>query len=76
MESPLGVKLRDLGFDSIWAFLDQHGFTTLDAFRAAVNFPSLIPVGFHDFLLASAGIDDKWPIAYRVAAAEAFEQCS
>jgi hypothetical protein len=70
MESPLGIKLRERGFDSLWSFLDEHGFTNLDAFRAAIDFPSLIPVGFHDFLLASADVDDNWCIAFRVAAAD------
>ncbi|MCR9118460.1 MAG: hypothetical protein NXI22_16105 [bacterium] len=70
MESPLGLKLRERGYDSFWAFLAQHGFTTLDEFRTVVDFPSLIPVGFHDFLIASADIENQWHVAYRVASAE------
>ncbi|MEM6474419.1 MAG: hypothetical protein AAF802_33105, partial [Planctomycetota bacterium] len=70
MESPLGLKLREAGFDSLWSFLTAHGFTNLDSFRSTIGFDSLIPVGFHDFLLASADIDDNWPVAFRVAAAD------
>lgn len=70
MESPLGHKLREQGYTTFWAYLDQNGFVDLDAFRHAISFCSLIPAGFYDFLLACAGMDNRWRDAFCVAAAD------
>lgn len=70
MRSPLGLKLVALGYPSLWAFVEQHGFTSVDDFKAQIDFPSLAPVGFYDFLTACAQQDSRWNLAFRLAAAD------
>lgn len=70
MDSPLGAKLRALGFSSFWEYLQQMGFTDLESFKSAIGFPTLVPIGFYDFLDASAKNDGQYILAVRVAASD------
>jgi hypothetical protein len=68
MTSPLGKKLRAAGYDSLWRYLDRRGFTDLETFLHDVDFASLAPVGFEDFVLACAELDNQWNKGFRVMA--------
>lgn len=70
MASPLGEKLRARGYSSFWDFLEKNGFTDLESFKSAIGFPSLIPIGFYDFLDSSAKKDGRFNLAVRVAASD------
>lgn len=68
MTSPLGKKLRAAGYDSLRDYLDRRGFTDLETFLRDVDFESLAPVGFQDFVLACAELDKQWNKSFRVMA--------
>jgi len=68
MTSPLGKKLRAAGYDSLWDYLDRRGFKDLETFLGDVDFQSLAPVGFQDFVLACAELDKQWNKGFRVMA--------
>lgn len=70
MDSPLGGKLRALGYSSFWDYLEERGFTDLESFKSTIGFPTLIPIGFYNFLDASAKRDDRLNLAVRVAASD------
>jgi len=51
MTSPLGKKLRAAGYQTLWEYLERRGFTDLETFLRDVDFETLAPVGFQDFVL-------------------------
>jgi hypothetical protein len=69
LTSPLGKKLRASGFNSLWDYVDRRGFTDLETFLRDVDFKSLAPIGFADFVLACAELDKQWNKAFRIMAA-------
>lgn len=68
MTSPLGKKLSAAGYRSLWEYLERRGFTDLETFLRDVDFESLTPVGFQDFVLACADLDKQWNKGFRVMA--------
>lgn len=69
LTSPLGKKLLAAGYQSIWDYADRRGFTDLETFLCDVDFESLAPVGFEDFVIACADLDRQWDKGYRIFAA-------
>lgn len=69
MTSPLGKKVRAAGFESLWDYADRRGFTDLGTFLRDVDFESLAPAGFRDFVVACAEVDRQWNKGYRIMAA-------
>lgn len=69
MTSPLGKKLRAAGYESLWDYADRRGFTDLATFLRDVDFETLAPIGFRDFVVACAELDRQWSKGYRIMAA-------
>jgi hypothetical protein len=69
MTSPLGKKLRAAGYQSLWDYAARRGFTDLETFLRDVDFESLAPVGFEDFVVGCAELDRQWNKGYRIMAA-------
>ncbi len=69
MTSPLGKKLLAAGYLSLWDYVERRGFTDLETFLRDVDFESLAPIGFQDFILACAESDKQRNKVYRIMAA-------
>ena len=65
MDAPIGKKLAQAGYSSLWDYFDASGFSDLETLKRDLDFPTLAPMGFTSYVKEVALEDGNWHNAFR-----------
>ena len=76
MEAPIGKKLAQAGYLSLWNYFEACGFSDLEGLKRDLDFPTLTPVGFTSYVKEVATEDGNWHNAFRALVSYALNYAS